>query len=228
MEEYHCVSMQSRIAGDTACREEVAVTTLTDCGTSAQHTSLFKEDFLRTYDLTKGNVVRRMFDCYRSPGLHAIAVHRFGQWLKSKNLPFRILFEPIYLLLFHRIRTKWGIDIGRSAEIGAGFYIGHYGGLTISAHARIGENVYVSQLVTIGVSGQGQHRGAPTIGDNVYIAPGAKIFGKIHVGNNVKIGANAVVHKDVPDNAIVVLDPGFRIISSKGNHKLDLDASEVL
>ncbi len=122
----------------------------------------------------------------------------------------------------------WGIDIGRSAEIGAGFYIGHYGGLTISSHARIGKNVYVSQLVTIGVSGQGEHRGAPTIGDNVYLAPGAKVFGKIRVGNNVKVGANAVVYKDVPDNAIVVLDPGFRIISFKGNREVDLHASASL
>jgi serine O-acetyltransferase len=48
-------------------------------------------------------------------------------------------------------------------------------------------------------------------------APGAKIFGKIKIGNNVKIGANAVVYKDIPDNAIVVLDPGFKIISYKGN-----------
>lgn len=221
--------MQREIAGvKTTLREEVALATPADCGTSSHRTFLFKEDFSRTYDLTKGSVIRRMIDCYRSPGLHAMGVHRFGQWLKNKNLFLRILLEPIYLFLFHRIRTKWGIDIGRSAEIGAGFYIGHYGGLTISAHARIGKNVYVSQLVTIGVSGQGEYRGAPTIGDNVYIAPGAKVFGKIHVGNNVKVGANAVVYKDVPDNAIVVLDPGFRIISFKGNREVDPHVREAL
>ena len=52
----------------------------------------------------------------------------------------------------------------------------------------------------------------------VYLAPGARVFGKISIGNNVKIGANAVVYKDIPDNAIVVLDPGFKIVSYKGNH----------
>lgn len=180
---------------------------------------LFKEDFLRTYALTKGNVIRRIINCYRSPGLHAIGIHRFGYWLKKKNLLLRILLEPVYLYLFHRIRSKWGIDINRSAEIGGGFYIGHYGGITISGYARIGRNVNISQLVTIGVSGQGEHRGVPTIGDNVYIAPGAKIFGKIHVGSNVKIGANAVVYKDIPDNAIIALAPGFTIISFKDNSK---------
>jgi serine O-acetyltransferase len=66
--------------------------------------------------------------------------------------------------------------------------------------------------VTIGLSGRGEKHGAPTIGNNVYIAPGAKVFGKIHIGDNAMIGANAVVHKDVPDNAVVVLDPGFKIV----------------
>jgi serine O-acetyltransferase len=200
-------------------RDEVTSATPADCGTSSPHTFLFKEDFLRVYVLTKGSVIRRMIECYRSPGLHAIGVHRFGYWLKKQNLLSRILLEPIYLFLSHRIRSKWGIDISRTTEIGAGFYIGHYGGITISGYARIGKNVNVSQLVTIGVSGQGEHRGAPTIGDNVYIAPGAKVFGEIHVGNNVKIGANAVVYKDLPDNAIIALAPGFRIISFQDNSR---------
>jgi serine O-acetyltransferase len=185
----------------------------------SKSTFVFREDFLRVYDLTSGNVIRRIISCYRSPGLHAIGIYRFGKWLRKKNIFLRIVLEPVYLILFHRIRSKWGIAIPRSADIGAGFYIGHYGGITISGYARIGKNVNISQLVTIGVSGRGEKRGVPIIGDDVYIAPGAKIFGKIRVGNNVKIGANAVVHKDIPDNAIVVLDPGFKIISYRGNRE---------
>lgn len=180
-------------------------------------TSFFKQDFLRTYDLTSGNAILRLISCYRTPGLHAIAVHRFGQWLKTKHLLLRILLEPVYLGLFHRIRTKWGIEISRSAEIGPGLYIGHYGGIMIASLARIGSNVNISQQVTIGVSGQGEKMGVPIIGDHVYIAPGAKVFGKIRIGNNAKIGANAVVYRDIPDNAVVVQDPGYRIISFKGN-----------
>lgn len=192
---------------------------------------LFKYDFFRVYDLTSGSIVRRLISCYRSPGLHAVAIYRFGQWLRNENLLLRILLEPFHLFLFHRIRSKWGIEISRSAQIGAGLYIGHYGGITISGHARIGRNVNISQLVTIGVSGQGQKSGAPTIGDNVYIAPGAKIFGAIRIGNNVKIGANAVVHKPIPNNAIVVLEPGFKIISfrnlNEGEMFRDLNESEA-
>lgn len=177
----------------------------------------FKEDFFRTYELYSGGVMSRLIGCYRSPGLHAIGVYRFGNWLKKKTLLVRILLEPIHLVLFRRIRTRWGIEIDRSAQIGPGCYIGHYGGITISGQAKIGSNANISQLVTIGVSGEGEKRGVPTIGNDVYIAPGAKVFGKIRIGNNVKIGANAVIHKDIPDNAIVVLDPGFTIISFKGN-----------
>jgi len=208
--------MDKDVGANGTARETVS-------GTSADHDAVLKyisplkEDLLRTYALTKGSVIVRIIRCYRSPGLHAIVIHRFGQWLKEKSLLLRILLEPIYLALFHRIRSTWGIEISRSTKIGGGFYIGHHGGITISGLARIGKNVNISQLVTIGVSGEGEKRGAPTIGDDVYIAPGAKIFGKIHVGNNVKIGANAVVHRDIPDNAIVVLDPGYRILSFKGN-----------
>jgi serine O-acetyltransferase len=59
----------------------------------------------------------------------------------------------------------------------------------------------------------------PVIGDDVYIAPGACIFGAIRIGNNVRIGANAVVCKDIPDDAVVALDPGFTIISYRGNRR---------
>jgi len=200
-----------------AVRETVTSDASADTAAPSSFVFPMKEDFLRTYELTSGNVIKRVISCYRSPGLHAVVIHRFGQWLKKKSVLLRVLLEPIHMILFHRIRSKWGIEISRSAEIGEGFYIGHYGGITISGLTKIGRNVNISQLVTTGVSGKGEKRGAPVIGDNVYIAPGAKIFGKIHVGSNVKIGANAVVHQDIPDNAVVVLDPGCRIISFKGN-----------
>ncbi len=191
----------------------------------SQSAFLFREDFRRTYELTSGNAFSRIISCYRSPGLHAIGIYRFGRWLRKQNVLLKILLEPIYLILFHRIRSKWGIEVPRTAEIDGGFYIGHYGGITISGLARIGKNTSISQQVTIGEAGRGDSWGVPTIGDDVYIAPGAKIFGNICVGNNVKIGANAVVHKDIPDNAIVVLDPGFKIISLRGNRETKHDVS---
>lgn len=80
--------------------------------------------------------------------------------------------------------------------------LGHgLNGIVVAGGAIIGENCYISHQVTIGRS-RGE---APVIGDNVYIGPGAKIFGGIHIGNNVKIGANCVVFENIPDNATVVL-----------------------
>src|ERR1043165_5312003 len=128
-------------------------------------------DCLRTYTLTSGPVWKRLLYCYRSPGVHAMVVHRFGAWLSEQSLWLRIILEPFYLLWFHRIRTSWGIEIGRSAQIGPGCYIGHFGGIIVSGAARIGANVNLSQGVTIGVSGQGDKQGVPTIGDDVYLAP---------------------------------------------------------
>jgi serine O-acetyltransferase len=111
---------------------------------------------------------------------------------------------------------KFGIQIGYEVEMGSGFYIGHFGTIIISSSAVVGNNCNISQGVTIGRTNQGERAGAPTIGDNVYIGPGAKVFGNIKIGDNVAIGANAVVTKDV-DPGVVVAGVPARILSNKGS-----------
>jgi len=154
-----------------------------------------------------------------SPGVQAVVVYRFGRWLLQRPRAARLFLDPLYVILALGVRVLWGIEISRHARIGAGLYIAHSGGLVIAKNAVIGENCNLSHDVTIGRSGHGENYGVPVIGDDVYIAPGAKVFGKIRVGNNVKIGANAVVHRDLPNNAVVALDPGFQIVSLKGNRR---------
>lgn len=129
------------------------------------------------------------------------------RWL----FPFTILLK-VKLLLMQR---HYGIQIPSATRIGKGFYIGHYGTIIVNAKAIIGDNVNISQGVTIGQANRGQHKGVPVIGNEVYIGPGAKIVGKVVIGNNVAIGANAVVTNDVPDNACVAGVPA-RIINMKG------------
>ena len=90
-------------------------------------------------------------------------------------------------------------------------------GIIVSPYATIGKNAYIFQQVTIGDDGINKYN-APVIGDNVYIGPRAKIFGAIHIGNNVRIGANYVVFEDVPDNATVVL-PKPRVIIKDKDYK---------
>ena len=90
--------------------------------------------------------------------------------------------------------------IGRSANFGPGFVLIHSQGVVINTGVIGGRNVYIEHQVTIGAEKQQ----APVIGDNVFIGAGAKILGAVRIGNDVKIGANAVVTKDVPDGATVV------------------------
>lgn len=167
--------------------------------------------------MSHGGKLRKILDCVRAPGIHAVVVLRFGQWARRRNLLLRLVLDPVYFILNVYVQVAWGIEIPRRTKVGPGLYIGHFGGITVSSAAVIGRDCNLSQSITIGVSGEGDKRGAPVIGDNVYIAPGARLFGRIRIGNNVKIGANAVIHRDLPDDAVAVLDPGFKIISYKGN-----------
>ena len=83
-------------------------------------------------------------------------------------------------------------------------YIGHFGCIIVGEGVVMGSNCNLSQGVTLGVAGRGDRKGSPTIGDRVFIAPGAKVIGKISIGNDVTIGANAVVSKSLPDRAVAV------------------------
>lgn len=174
-------------------------------------------DLRRTYALARGGWPAKVLLCVRSPGVQAVAVYRFGRSLLGLRWWLRLPLDLLYFVANGLLKMVWGIDLPRHTRAGAGLYIGHFGGITVSPSVVMGRNCSLSQDVTIGVSGFGDRRGTPVIGDNVYIAPGARVFGPVRVGDNVKIGANAVVHADVPDNAVVVLDPGFRIVSFSGN-----------
>ena len=98
-----------------------------------------------------------------------------------------------------------------------GFLVGEWVKFPVTnEEMQIGKNCNLSHDVTIGVSRRGERAGVPVIGDNVYIGPGAKIFGRITIGNNAAIGANCVVTKDVPENAVVVGIPE-KVISYEGS-----------
>ena len=119
--------------------------------------------------------------------------------------------------IFNRYyQTKYCIDLSYKTAIGSGLYLGHVFSIVISPKAKIGKNVNFSQNVTVGLASRGSRKGYPTIGNHVYIGPGAIIIGNINIGDNVAIGANCVVTKDIPDNAVVVGVPG-KIISYNGS-----------
>jgi serine O-acetyltransferase len=119
-------------------------------------------------------------------------------------------------LCLHRSSIRFGISISPDVQIGAGFYIGHFGGIVVNEQAVIGANCNISQGVTIGQINRGSAAGCPVIGNNVYIGPGAKVIGRIHIGDHAAIGANAVVTKDVPSNTSVGGVPA-KVLSDKGS-----------
>jgi serine O-acetyltransferase len=146
---------------------------------------------------------------------------KYNFWLRTclftRHLPFlKFILYPISKLVLRHYTYKYGISIPYTTQVGSGFYIGHFGDIVVNGMSRIGKNCNISHGVTLGMTNRGQNKGYPEIGDNVYIGPGAKIIGGIKIGNNVAIGANCVVTKDVPDNAVVVGIPG-KIISYNGS-----------
>ncbi|MBR6446465.1 MAG: serine acetyltransferase [Prevotella sp.] len=157
---------------------------------------------------------RFFYTYFTVPGFKYTFNLRLYQYAASSKIFFPI--KAIVLLNLKHIEHRYGIMISRHAQIGKGFYIGHYGTIVVSSKAVIGCNVNISHGVTIGVSNRGNNAGVPTIGDYVYIGPGAKIIGNIHVGNHAAIGANAVVTKDVPDNACVGGVPA-KILNMEGS-----------
>lgn len=127
-------------------------------------------------------------------------------WLRlasRKNFLF-----PLALLMHKHMTRKYGVQIPRTTQIGYGFYIGHGIGIVINGGTKIGNNVNISQFLSIG-----SNNGTPaTIGDNVYIGPNVCIVEDVHIGNHVTIGAGSVVVKDIPDNATAVGVPA-KVIS---------------
>ena len=144
-----------------------------------------------------------------NPGLKFITIFRLVQHYRRRN---RLLFY-FFFLWYRRLRVKYGFDISYRAQIGKGFYIGHFGGIVIHGDTIIGENCNISQGITIGVSNYGKKAGVPTIGNEVFIGPNAGVFGNITVGNSVTIGANAVVTENIPDNHTVL--PAATIVITK-------------
>lgn len=121
---------------------------------------------------------------------------------------------PLALVMHKRMSTKYGMQIPRCTKIGYGFYIGHGIGIVINGRTIIGNNVNISQFLSIG-----SNQNTPAvIGDNVYIGPHVSIVEAVHIGNNSTIGAGAVVIKDVPEGATVAGNPA-KVVSLKDNSR---------
>ncbi len=150
------------------------------------------------------------------PSVHALIWYRIAHALYNRK--HYILARGLSQLA----RFFTGIEIHPGAKIGKGLFIDHGMGVVIGETAEIGDHVTIYHGATLG--GTGKHKGKrhPTVGNNVIIGAGAKVLGPIYLGDNVKVGANSVVLKDVPTNstavgipARIILKPVAQIINIK-------------
>jgi len=174
---------------------------------------LVRSDFYRYMQVpTLSRIITHWF---LTPGVKYSFYMRLCRYLRGKPLKAFGLFIVLQIIL-HHYRIKFGIDIPDTTNIGRGFYIGHFGGIVVNSRSVIGKNCNISHGVTIGQLNRGERMGYPVIGDQVFIGPGAKILGRIKIGDNVAIGANCVVTTDIPSNSVVVGNPG-KVISQEGS-----------
>jgi serine O-acetyltransferase len=167
--------------------------------------ALLRED-LATHD---GN--------WLEPGFLAVAVHRFGNWRMGVRFkPFRAPMTFAYRLLYGVVEVMYGISLPYPTRLGRRVRIWHHSGIILNAHS-IGDDVHLRQNTTLGLVAPERQMEIPTIGDRVDVGCGACILGAVTVGDDCKIGANAVVTEDVPAGSIamgiparIVPRPGFR------------------
>ena len=138
------------------------------------------------------------------PGLWAMVVYRFGRWRyrirpRALRMPFSFLYK--LLKVFSEIIT--GIELPCETRLGRRFRIDHHGGIVVSGDAVFGDDCVIRNGVTVGLRHVEDQR-SPVIGSRVDIGAGAKILGPINIGDDVHIGANAVVIRDVPSRSIAV------------------------
>ncbi len=170
--------------------------------------------------------------CY--PGLHAVWFHRLAHRLWKWNLYFLARF------LSHVNRALTGIEIHPGATIGRRFFIDHGMGVVIGETTEIGDDVTLYQGVTLGGTSLEKKKRHPTLGKRIVVGGGAKVLGALQVGDNARIGAGAVVVKDVPSAATVVgvagrvLDQGKKrddttkveLSKSRDDHQVSVSASK--
>lgn len=144
---------------------------------------------------------------------HAFWFRAAGTCRGHKTL--RLLY-PLVRAVYNHYQYKHGVFIPPTTRVGPGLYLEHLGDIVVNGRAVIGKNCNIGNGVTIGQTNRGARQGVPTVGDNVFVGPGAKIIGGVRVGDNAAVGVNCVVVKDVPADAVIAAGPG-QVVSYRGS-----------
>ena len=135
----------------------------------------------------------------------------------------------IYYVYEYRLR-RYSLKLGFSIPInvfGPGLCIAHYGTIVVNPNCKIGKNCWIYPNASLGANTGGPND-VPTIGDNVYIGPGVKVFGKIHIGNNISIGANSVVTKSFDHDGITIAGVPAKVINQTNSNEKIMRARQEL
>eukprot|EP00762_Andalucia_godoyi_P006114 ANDGO_00352.mRNA.1 Serine acetyltransferase len=151
--------------------------------------------------------------CY--PGLWALACYRVAHFLHVHRVPLL----PRVISTAARVLTA--IDIHPAAKLGSGLFLDHGIGVVIGETAVVGTNCILFQGVTLGGTGKQKGKRHPTLGNSVLVGAGAKVLGSITLGDNVRVGAQSVVVKDVPNGCTVVGVPGKILVKSASPPSID-------
>ncbi len=144
------------------------------------------------------------------PRFAPVLLFRLSSLCQRKGLSFAAkIFALLNQILF-------GCDIAREASIGGGLFLPHPNGVVVGMYARVGRNCILHQGVTLGARGEEHMLGHPLLGDEVEVATGAKILGDVKLGHYARIGANAVVLRDVPAYSVAVGIPA-RIVKHRSD-----------
>jgi len=174
---------------------------------------------LRRYGRYRQQVKALLF----APRVWAIVAYRFARWVHTARLPsiIRLPLKALVTIIAVYVDIASSIELPPQVAIGPGLFIPHTGYIVVGSTSTIGRHCTLTQGVTIGHRGGGQVSSfaGPVIGDRVYIGPGAAVLGPIDIGDDVLIGANAVVTRSVPARAVVTGSPA-RVISMKGSFDL--------
>ena len=165
-----------------------------------------------------GSVLGIVFLCQ---GIWASTVYRFahGVHRSSRLSILRWPLRLVFLLLGKAMEILTGICLPAECTIGPGLYIGHFGPVILHPSVQLGGNCNLSQGVTLGWKHGSRERGAPRLGDRVYVGPGAILVGGVAIGDDAAIGAGAVVLGDVPPRGVAVGNPA-RVVSRKGSFEM--------
>jgi serine O-acetyltransferase len=146
------------------------------------------------------------------PGFQALLVYRFGvARMRVKPLLLRAPLSVLYRALFRSVRNFYGIELPYTATVGRRVVFEHQHGIVVHGATVIGDECIVRHGVTLGIRSLDRLAEAPVLGKRVNIGAGAKIIGKVHVGDDAAIGANAVVLEDVPAGRLAVGVPAHLV-----------------